>query len=661
MARRVIAAKPSIENVQQIQSTLHRVASRFEAKNEPKKTLADEIEACKKLIWQCVGGQEIHKGKDWQCVGGQEIHKGKDGETPGTAEILVPPKVNEVNSSVHLSQKQSNPNRVNIEFRINAMKVAELKQELRDRDLDTNGLKKQLQARLLQAMFDELDTKMEPKLDSKVDPKNDEPSEAFKDQPSEEVNPAPKMAEAKNPSEEVVAASQDNCSEKDENNDAQMNDILETNEDVGKKSALNPIKTVVSPNFQHQSPVNRTESSSGKKSPQPGSESPIPLERPTTAASSPKKQVGQGSTNIKQYWKKFSKPAQVVGTSSSPVKEHGFTKTTTKQKKSPIRMVVKNVQVAHAAPSEIEVSQQDLTISQTKSDLSEDDFDRPVSDFSAASDSASLSKTGSVRDIVSKIQSSATLTATNNSSGGGNTSALSKNLQAKKEARLARMAEIREKSKPVVTSKLVLAPKEYSSTLSSLNAVSAPNKKNNLAAQMREKAAAAAKKENVSTNSNQLQPSQPSSTGKRTLPSSQMKQATNDTTVGSTLKQGFSKKPKVTSPMETYEISDREESECESSDSDSENEKQKKKIPGWALKANLLSALEHQYNGCVEGRRVDPDDIFPEVKTCDLEAIFGGKKSRYTRRTSSGNWTQDKVTVAEKLVYKRTMGFASNA
>jgi hypothetical protein len=44
MVRRIIAAKPSFENVQQIQSTLHRVGTHFEAKNDPQKTLADEIE-----------------------------------------------------------------------------------------------------------------------------------------------------------------------------------------------------------------------------------------------------------------------------------------------------------------------------------------------------------------------------------------------------------------------------------------------------------------------------------------------------------------------------------------------------------------------------------------------------------------------------------------
>jgi len=225
------------------------------------------------------------------------------------------------------------------------------------------------------------------------------------------------------------------------------------------------------------------------------------------------------------------------------------------------------------------------------------------------------------------------------------------------------MAEIRGKSKPVSTSKHVLAPKEYASTLSSLNAVSAPvgMKKNNLAAQMREKAATAAmRKENISSGVNQAMVTTAESP-KRDIQSSIVGLDDQNNPVLHTTMEGFCKKQKVASPMSTYEISDREESDSDSSDSESENEKRKKKIPLWAQKANLLPALEQQYNGCIGGRRVDPDEIFPEVQTCDLEAIFGGKKSRYTRRTSSGNWTNDKVTTAEKLVYKRTMGFASHA
>jgi len=114
---------------------------------------------------------------------------------------------------------------------------------------------------------------------------------------------------------------------------------------------------------------------------------------------------------------------------------------------------------------------------------------------------------------------------------------------------------------------------------------------------------------------------------------------------------------KVLSPMNTYEMSDREESDSAESESDNENDEKnsKKTIPDWALKNNLLPALEKQF---LDGpARLDPDAIFHEVSSCDLEAIFGQKKKRYTKRASTGNWTKDRVTASEKLVYKRKMGF----
>jgi len=124
--------------------------------------------------------------------------------------------------------------------------------------------------------------------------------------------------------------------------------------------------------------------------------------------------------------------------------------------------------------------------------------------------------------------------------------------------------------------------------------------------------------------------------------------------LGSTLKTYSAvKKPKSPPrPSQTYEISDREDSD--SDDSEDEDGKRKKELPKWVSKENLRPALHAQYIG----KTLDPDEIFGEVHTCDLEAIFGNQmKSKYRSRTSSGNWTQDRVTAAEKLVYKRTMGF----
>ena len=109
------------------------------------------------------------------------------------------------------------------------------------------------------------------------------------------------------------------------------------------------------------------------------------------------------------------------------------------------------------------------------------------------------------------------------------------------------------------------------------------------------------------------------------------------------------------SPMDTYEMSDREGSESESDSDDEYAKKSNKRIPNWARSANLIPALEKQFGNGPE--RIDPDTIFPEVETCDLEKIFDRKKNRYVRRTSSGNWSHDRVTIQEKLVYKRQMGY----
>ena len=55
--------------------------------------------------------------------------------------------------------------------------------------------------------------------------------------------------------------------------------------------------------------------------------------------------------------------------------------------------------------------------------------------------------------------------------------------------------------------------------------------------------------------------------------------------------------------------------------------------------------------------RLDPDRIFGEVTTCNLEEIFKMKKSKYKKRASSGNWTKDELTWDNKIKYKKEMGY----
>jgi hypothetical protein len=47
-------------------------------------------------------------------------------------------------------------------------------------------------------------------------------------------------------------------------------------------------------------------------------------------------------------------------------------------------------------------------------------------------------------------------------------------------------------------------------------------------------------------------------------------------------------------------------------------------IPDWARGTQLKEALEKQFGP----NRVDPDTIFAEVRTCDLEDVFQIRKKR---------------------------------
>lgn len=68
-----------------------------------------------------------------------------------------------------------------------------------------------------------------------------------------------------------------------------------------------------------------------------------------------------------------------------------------------------------------------------------------------------------------------------------------------------------------------------------------------------------------------------------------------------------------------------------SSDTDDEGEKkQQQQIPDWARGDLLKQALERQY-GLNGQTPMDPDLIFPEIQTCNLEEIFG-QRSGLTRK-----------------------------
>jgi len=105
---------------------------------------------------------------------------------------------------------------------------------------------------------------------------------------------------------------------------------------------------------------------------------------------------------------------------------------------------------------------------------------------------------------------------------------------------------------------------------------------------------------------------------------------------------------------DNYVMSDKNsDSSSDENESDSEDEKKpKKKIPIWAQRPALEIALKTQ--------RLDPDEIFQRVYSCNLDDIFIKKKKKFNKRTSSSEWTRDKVTMKEEIEYKRRMGYTSN-
>ena len=286
---------------------------------------------------------------------------------------------------------------------------------------------------------------------------------------------------------------------------------------------------------------------------------------------------------------------------------------------------------------------------------------------------------------------------------------VSKNLKAAQEARRERLAELRNKvrkcikvqngiawgcisffvvrlssqSKPLIftstatMSSVPAMPKVKPMVGSSSNYGKETSKRNILAQQMRQKAAlkqADSSTKKLYQSSNVLKENSPNKAPKALAPQSSSKEIrsmsagpSNEVaaTPGSSSAKKVLETPASTtkptandllSPLDTYELSDREQSDSDSED-DENYGKPKKRIPEWAQKSNLVPALEDQFIHNLH----DPDQIFGEVQTCDLQAIFDQKKTRYKKRTSTGNWTQDRATAAEKLAYKRAQGYGDDA
>lgn len=612
-----------------LETVVAQVNIPFRPKHDPSRNLAEEIESCKRKIWDCVDPTERKEflekkqKKNEKQYGKIEINKENSKySTKKTAqkteELTIVENAPKNKIKLHLT-------RTDIELKVFVMKVVELKRELKSRGQDTGGLKKDLRTRLINVMMKDVqrDEVQAHLIQNNLYCSSDSVIvEEFQEEQNDSSGGMNISTDSREKSEMEVENSLSSRQLPLDNNES-------FKDNLGKTS-------ISSMQVEHHNEA--AEQAKTKKDNFMG-------------PSSSEQNQGQNRpiTETKEYLKKSEaslsaiKEIDSVPSNSSSIIPDGS-----------------NQYHFHSQGEKSELTENKIK------NISESDARKDSSGPSSEVSCSSKTSGNSVKDMVSKFS------GFSSNLSGKSGSALSKGLQAKKEARQAKIAEMRAKaqSKPVTATKVALTSKEYSSTLSSLNATTSTTstKKKNLATQMREKAAARAFQNKLASSVTKTGPKiMTTSSNKRHAPLANNSNNANSfvpDSLGATLKQAPSiKKPlKLLSPMDTYEISDREDSETDDSDSESENEKPKKKIPTWAQRANLYAALEEQYNGRIGSLKVDPDDIFPEVQSCDLEAIFGPKKSKlYKKRASSGNWANDRVTVAEKLIYKREMGFATDA
>ncbi|KAI0558097.1 hypothetical protein FGB62_235g013 [Gracilaria domingensis] len=102
------------------------------------------------------------------------------------------------------------------------------------------------------------------------------------------------------------------------------------------------------------------------------------------------------------------------------------------------------------------------------------------------------------------------------------------------------------------------------------------------------------------------------------------------------------KKTDASHGQSNYDMTPAQETVFELSDEEEERRKHKR-IPQWAQGPKLSTAARDQ---------PDPDDVFVNVPTCDLREVFGNVR-RFRPRSSSANWTKDRVTAQEMVKFRK--------
>jgi hypothetical protein len=306
-----------------------------------------------------------------------------------------------------------------VEFMVNAMKVVQLRKELRSRGLDPSGVKKDLRSRLVNAMLHEAE--------------NGVLQEASSMNHIPEVEEIQQLSPVKEKMQQQQQRKEDTGVEKKE-----VEGIDMTTDDSSNAANKAPVS---------EATVYTTTQPDPESAPEPLGPSTTSQESSKASATPGARKVSAemgGGHSAKSYWKNLVKASPANTDRKLKLAEEKAEEGASKRSKSPLRALAKNAFKSHlASPVPTTTAKEgidDFEVDPAKGEyLEEDEVSPPSSEVSEGSKVLG----SKVRDMVSKISGSSPFVPSTTPGVNASASALSKTVQAKKEARMIKLEENR--------------------------------------------------------------------------------------------------------------------------------------------------------------------------------------------------------------------------
>ena len=481
----------------------------------------------KRKIVECMGPNAEQRLAKKKRVGKEKSPFGKENSPNRKVIAVKSPK------------KSPMKNNSNIEFKINSYKVVELRDELKRLGLSTAGKKVQLRNRLIKAML-EKNSSAEQKVAEKQEEKP--PAQAHAEELPEE--PVPEV--------EMVDASEQQAT----------TEPVEANVESSKSNMVD-----VSPKADKMEIEEEAPASAKDMSDQGPVVVPVahivkklsPKKMPLQSQAIPKSNFSKSPMEAEKRAGTASFAPSPLKKSQEAVKPNGQAQ---KFSRSPLRGFVKSAMKSFNSPAPVSHK-----ISKTSSTDSEEVSSKASSDVVSDTSVGSREPSEKIKGLMANFSKSAM-----NNTMPAPSAVLSQSSKAKLDARKAKAQLLANKTHGHSSSKPNTTPGgPFKPTLPSLKPTSASSstKKTLLQQKMREKAFKKEELSGLKSTADHRNPfATPREVAKSALSSS------------SSLKKKVVQPQipaKVRSPLDTYEISDREDSETDDSDSDSEDRKKPKK------------------------------------------------------------------------------------